>query len=93
VAEKSEPVEAPSVRARIEGVDPGSADEPISRVLEQQMRKWGSPLGNHRIYARRESIFSGAQAMWRGLRESGLLDSPLSAMVNRRVALLNKCEF
>lgn len=79
--------------ARIEGVDPDQADESIQRVLAAQETKWGAPLLNHLLYARRPTIFRGARAMWGGLDRSGLLDPALVALVNRRVAGLNGCVF
>jgi alkylhydroperoxidase family enzyme len=79
--------------ARIEGVDPVGAERRIRAVLEAQAKKWGWPLLNHLIYARRPTIFRGARGMWGGLDASGLLDPALVALVNRRVAYLNGCEF
>jgi hypothetical protein len=48
---------------------------------------------NHLIYARRPTIFRGVRAMWGGLDASGLVAPALTALVNRRVAFLNGCEF
>ncbi|MEJ7873349.1 MAG: hypothetical protein WKF67_13905 [Rubrobacteraceae bacterium] len=79
--------------ARIEGVDPGESAKQVRAVLEAQAEKWGGPLLNHLLYARRPTIFRGARAMWGGLETSGLLDPALVALVNRRVAALNGCEF
>jgi hypothetical protein len=81
--------------ARIEGVDPGSPDleGSIKAVFEAQARKWGAPLLNHLVYARRPSIFRGMRAMFTGLDASGLVDPALKALVNRRVAALNGCVF
>jgi alkylhydroperoxidase family enzyme len=79
--------------ARIQGADPKVTEKRIRTVLEAQAKKWGTPLLNHLLYARRPSIFRGARAMWGGLEASGLLDSELTALVNRRVAALNSCEF
>ena len=79
--------------ARVEGVDPGRTEKRIRAVLEAQADKWGAPLLNHLVYARRPSIFRGVRAMWTGLDTSGLLDSGLVALVNRRVAALNGCVF
>jgi len=31
--------------------------------------------------------------MWAGIAGSGLIDEPLQALLNRRVARLNGCEF
>ncbi len=78
---------------RIEGVDPNAVDETIAAVLRAQARKWGAPLLNHLLYARRPSIFRGARAMWGGLDASGLLDPKLAALINCRVASHNRCEF
>jgi hypothetical protein len=79
---------------RIEGVDPRRlTDEYAVKVLEAQAKAWGAPLLNHLTYARRPSIFRGVRGMWTGLESSGLIDHRLVALLNRRVAALNGCEF
>ena len=78
---------------RIEGVNPEQVSDYARRVLEAQAKKWGAPLTNHLVHARRPTIFRGVQAMWQGLDGSGLIDARLKALVNRRVAALNGCEF
>jgi hypothetical protein len=79
--------------ARIEGVDPSAVEASIAAVFAAQAKKWGAPLLNHLIYARRPTIFRGVRAMWGGLDASGRLDPALVALVNRRVAAHNRCEF
>jgi alkylhydroperoxidase family enzyme len=79
--------------ARIEGVDPNEVDESTAAVFRAQARKWGGPLLSHLIYARRPSIYRSVRGMWGGLDASGLLDPKLVALVNRRVATHNRCEF
>ncbi len=79
--------------ARIAGVDPSQVDSYIHQVLEAQTRKWGGPLLNHLIYARRPAIFRAVRGMWTGIDASGLIDPKLTALINRRVASLNGCEF
>ena len=79
--------------ARVSGIDPDRVDKPIRAVLEAQARKWGVPLLNHLIYARRPTIFRGARGMWGGLEGSGLIFPELVALLNRRVAALNGCVF
>ena len=80
--------------ARVEGVDPGHLSyEYTAKVLEAQAGTWGAPLLNHLVYARRPSIFRGARGMWAGIDGSGLIDGKLTALLNRRVAALNGCEF
>ena len=79
--------------ARIDGVDPEKVDRQIKTVLEAQTETWGAPLLNHLIYALRPTIFRGARAMWTGIGASGLIAPDLAALINRRVASLNGCEF
>jgi hypothetical protein len=78
---------------RIPGVNPEGGEDSIQRVFAAQTRKWGGPLLNHLLYARRPAIFRGVRGMWTGLEASGLLDRRLVALLNRRVAALNGCEF
>jgi hypothetical protein len=47
----------------IEGVNPARTERRVRSVLEAQVEKWGAPLSNHLLYARRPSIFRGARAM------------------------------
>lgn len=79
--------------ARVPDADRSKVDRSITAVLEAQAKRWGAPLLNHLIYARRPSIFKGARMMWSGIDASGLIDGRLVAMINRRVAYLNGCEF
>jgi hypothetical protein len=78
---------------RVEPVSADDVDDLIRAVFEAQAKKWGAPLLNHRLYARRPSIFRGARGMWRGLDASGLIDAKLASLVNVRVAALNGCVF
>ena len=79
--------------ARVKDVNVDKVDGSIRKVFEAQAAKWGGPLLNHLIYARRPSIFRGARAMWTGIDSSALIDDALKALVNRRVASHNGCEF
>ena len=79
--------------ARVANADLDAADKYITNVLEAQAKDWGAPLLNHLVYARRPSIFKGARGMWAGIDSSGLIDPALRALLNRRVAFLNGCEF
>ena len=74
-------------------MDPDIVDRYTKDVLASQAKLWGGPLLNHLIYARRPSIFRGVRGMWTGIDVSGLIDPRLQALVNRRVAALNGCEF
>ena len=82
-----------SAVTRIDGVDPDHAQGPMKAIFEAQINKWGAPLLNHLLYARRPTIFRGVRAMWTGLDSSGLIDGKLLSLINRRVAAINGCEF
>jgi hypothetical protein len=79
--------------SRIPGVDPNGGDPYAQRVFEAQAKQWGAPLLNHLVYARRPAIFRGVRGMWAGIDGSGLIEGTLQALLNRRVARLNGCEF
>jgi alkylhydroperoxidase family enzyme len=79
--------------ARVADANIEVAEKYIQSVLEAQAKTWGAPLLNHLLYARRPSIFKSARAMWTGIEASGLIDPRLRALINRRVASLNGCEF
>jgi hypothetical protein len=80
--------------ARVDPVKPSeTGDDYVEKVLAAQAKRWGAPLLNHLVYARRPSIFRGARGMWTGIDASGRIDGKLQALINRRVASLNRCEF
>jgi alkylhydroperoxidase family enzyme len=82
-----------NVNVRVDPVNVEDVSDVIRNVLEAQVRKWGAPLLNHLLYARRPSIFRGARGMWSGLDASGLIDAELTSLINVRVASLNGCVF
>lgn len=79
--------------ARIDGVNPDETNGYVKQVFDAQTKKWGAPLLNHLLYARRPTIFRGARGMWTGIDGSGSIEGSLQALINRRVAFLNNCEF
>ena len=78
---------------RIKGVRPEEADDYARRIFKAQAEKWGAPLIAQLVHARRPTIFRGVRAMWQGIDGAGLIPAPLQALVNRRVAWHNGCEF
>jgi hypothetical protein len=80
--------------ARIDSVDPKHvSDDYTTRVLAAQAKTWGAPLLNHLVYARLPSLFRAVRGMWTGLEGLRGIDGKLTALLNRRVAALNGCEF
>lgn len=78
---------------RIEGANPEEVDNYTQKVFEKQTENWGAPLLNHLVYARCPAIFRAVRGMWTGIGASRLIDEGLQSLVNRRVAILNKCDF
>lgn len=79
--------------ARVREVEPDEVESSIRKVFDAQKARWGAPLLNHLVYARRPTIFRGVRAMWTGIDSSAMIDGRLAALINRRVAYLNGCEF
>jgi alkylhydroperoxidase family enzyme len=79
--------------ARGPNADLESLEPHIRKVLESQRERWGAPLLNNLIYARRPTIYRAMRGMWGGIEQSGLIDGKLQALINRRVAAINGCEF
>ena len=79
--------------ARVSNVNLEDAERYVREVLDGQREIWGAPLLNHLIYARRPTIFRGVRGMWNGIGASGLIDERLQALINRRIAAHNGCEF
>lgn len=79
--------------ARIEGIDPQSADDRTRAVFDAQTEAWGAPFDPHLVYARRPTIYRATRGMWGGIAQSGLLPETTVSMVNRRVASLVGCLF
>jgi hypothetical protein len=79
--------------SRIPPADWAALPPEVSRVLDAQARKWGSPLLNHLVYARLPALFRGVRGMWGALGQLGLIDLQLESLVNRRVAAHNGCVF
>jgi alkylhydroperoxidase family enzyme len=78
---------------RIAPIEPQSAEPHIRKVLEAQAARWGAPLLNHRVYARHPAIFRGARGMWSAIDQCSRIEPSLISLVNRRVAMINGCEF
>ena len=79
--------------ARIDGVDLEQVEPYVKKALEGQRARWGGPLLNHLLYARVPAIFRAVRGMWSGIDAAGVLDEGLKALINRRVAFWNGCEF
>jgi hypothetical protein len=79
--------------ARIPDVDLQAIEPSVQKIFDGQRTRWGGPLLNHLLYARVPAIFRAVRAMWSGIDAAGLVDEGLKALLNRRVAFLNGCEF
>ena len=81
-------------KTRIAPVDIATLPDDLRITLEQQRRRWGTPLYPYLFYARNPAFFRAAQGMWTALQqETKRVPGTLRALLNRRVAWWNGCEF
>jgi alkylhydroperoxidase family enzyme len=79
---------------RIPPVDPDTLPDDLRETLEEQCRLRGAPLHPYLFYARNHAYFRAARTMWATLsQETKRVPVTLRALLNRRVASWNGCEF
>lgn len=79
--------------ARVKSVNLQGLKGYMAKVLEAQAKTWGGPLLNHLVYAHRPDLFKAVRGMWSAINKDQLLNPRIVALINRRVASLNHCEF
>jgi alkylhydroperoxidase family enzyme len=81
-------------KTRIQPVDVETLPDDLRETLEAQRKLYGAPLHPYLFYARNPAYFRAAKAMWAALQqEAKRVPAALRAMLNRRVAWWNGCEF
>jgi len=81
-------------KTRIPPVDVETLPDDLREVLEEQSKLHGAPLYPYLFYARNPAYFRAAKAMWAALQqETKRVPVTLRALLNRRVAWWNGCEF
>ena len=79
---------------RIPPVAVETLPDDLRETLEEQRKLRGEPLYPYLFYARHPAYFRAAKAMWAALgHEAERVPVALRALVNRRVAWWNGCEF
>lgn len=79
---------------RIPPVDIDVLPDDLRATLEEQRTRYGAPLHPYLFYARNAAYFRAATAMWAALQqEATRVPAALRALLNRRVAAWNGCEF
>jgi len=79
---------------RIPPVNVGTLPEDLRSTLEEQAKLRGAPLYPYLFYARNPGYFRAAKLMWDTLQqETRRVPAALRALLNRRVASWNGCEF
>ena len=81
------------LHTRIPPVDAATLDDDLKETLEGQRKLWGAPLHPYLFYARNPSFFRAAQRMWGVTHGMKRVPGTLKALLNRRVAWWNGCEF
>jgi alkylhydroperoxidase family enzyme len=81
-------------KTRIPPVDEETLPDDLRETLEAQRRRYGTPLYPYLFYARNTAYFRAANTMWAALQqETKRVPGTLRALLNRRVAWWNGCEF
>jgi alkylhydroperoxidase family enzyme len=79
---------------RIPPVDVETLPDDLRETLEEQRKLYGAPIYPYLFYARNAAYFRAAKAMWTALQqETKRVPVTLRALLNRRVASWNGCEF
>jgi alkylhydroperoxidase family enzyme len=79
---------------RIPPVDVESLPDDLRETLEEQTKLRGEPLYPYLFYARHPAYFRAAKTMWAALSiDAKRVPVTLRALLNRRVAAWNGCEF
>ena len=79
---------------RIPPVDVETLPDDLRETLEEQRKLHGAPLYPYLFYARNPAYFRAARGMWTALQqETKRVPVGLRALLNRRVAWWNGCEF
>ena len=81
-------------KTRIPLVDVETLPSDLRETLEEQRKLYGAPLYPYLFYARNSSYFRAAKAMWGALQQqTKRVPASLRALLNRRVAWWNGCEY
>lgn len=81
-------------KTRIRPADIELVPDDLREVLEEQRKRYGAPLHPYLFCARNPAYFRAAAAMWTALQqEMKRVPGALRALLNRRVAWWNGCEF
>ena len=81
-------------KTRIAPVDIATLPDDLRATLEEQRKLFGDPLYPYLFYARNAAFFRTAQRMWTALQQgTKRVPGALRALLNRRVAWWNGCEF
>jgi len=79
---------------RIDPLDQDALPEDLRATLAEQTRLYGAPLHPYLFYARNPGYFRAAKQMFAVMqKEMTRVPAVLRALLNRRVAAINGCEF
>lgn len=81
-------------KTRIPPVAIEALPDDLRKTLEEQRKLYGAPLNPYLFYARNPAYFRAAQRMFATMQqEMKRVPATLRALLNRRVAAWNGCEF
>ena len=81
-------------KTRILPADVDTLPDDLRQTLEEQRTLYRAPLYPYLFYARNPAYFRAAKTMWAALQQqTKRVPVTLRALLNRRVAWWNRCEF
>ena len=81
-------------KTRIPPVDVETLADDLRETLDEQRSRLGAPIYPYLYYARNPAFFRAAKAMWTVIQQqTKRVPGTLRALVNRRVAWWNGCEY
>jgi hypothetical protein len=81
-------------KTRIAPVDIDALPDDLRKTLEEQRKLYGAPLYPYLFYARNPGYFRATQRMFATMQqEMKRVPATIRALLNRRVAAWNGCEF
>lgn len=79
--------------ARVDGVNIEEVPPEIREIFSEQEKRYGAVLNTARVYALRPTIYKGAQALGKGIQDSGLIEPELRYLVCVKAASINGCPY
>ncbi|HET7264565.1 MAG TPA: hypothetical protein VFL28_07845 [bacterium] len=87
------PPEQAHKTSRLDPPDPAALPEPVRRMLDEETRRFGTPLNTTTVWTHHPALLTAYKAWSKAMSEAALIPPGLKYLVYVRVASLNGCPF